>query len=109
MLLHSFMTYFLIFIIFVIKSMFAWLILNLAVVANGILEIVPVGTRCFAAFFDSEEVRLVTKTKRDFVHFIFAAGLFDLVLDWDLFLNFCGAAVHLKSQIFRNRILIIAV
>ena len=109
MLLHPLMTYFLIFIIFVIKSMFAWLIFHLAFVTYRILEIVHIGPRCFFAFFDPEEVWFLTKTKRYFVKFIIWAGLFCLVLDWDLLLNFCDAAIELKSLIFRNWILIIAI
>jgi len=109
MLLHPLMTYFLIFIIFVIKSMFAWLIFHLAFVAYRILEIVHIGARCIFGLFDPEKVWFLTKSKRYFVKIIIWTGLFCLILNWDLLLNFCDTAIELKSLIFRYRILIIAV
>ena len=63
MLLHPRVTNFVIFIVPIIKAVFARWIFQNAVLRNGILNIIPVRARGLAASLDPQKVRFFTEAK----------------------------------------------
>ena len=74
-----------------------------------ILNIIPIRARSLTPSLNPQKVRLFSKSKRNFIYFIIGAGLFFLVLNGYLLLQFGHTAGDLKPFVFALAVLGVAI